>query len=182
MPMSELTKRMTVINTVGSVGYMLLAATWAFFAAIVVALIFDASSKLNPEISMRSVALSTPHEASITITVLSYVLAAAILVVTIAILVTLPYLIGKWGSRLVRWLMRLLHIDITLTQLFLVKGLLATLPLSALIIINVIFLPESVTFATMYIATVAVAVTAIGLFLVQLLLARRLGVSPDKTW
>ncbi len=180
--MNKLLGRIAMVNTVGAVGYMLLLAVWAFFAAIVTALVFDASSKLNPEVPLQSVSLPTPHEPSMIITAVGYVLAVAVLILTIAILVTLPYLIGKWGARLVRRLMAITHIDITLTQIFLVKGLLATIPLAVLIVINLVLTPESITFATMYVATVALAALSIGLFLVQLLLAQRLRIAVDETW
>ncbi len=180
--MNKLPKRIAMVNTIGAVGYMLLLAVWAFFAAIIIALVFDASSRLNPEVPVQSISLPAPTEPSMAVTVVGYVLAVAVLILTIAILVTLPYFIGKWGARFVRRLMAITHIDVTLTQVFLVKGLLATLPLSALIVINLVMMPDSITFAAMYVATVALAAFAIGLFLVQLLLARRLRIAVDKTW
>jgi hypothetical protein len=180
--MSRLTKHIAAINTVGSIGYMLLVATWAFFMAIIIGLVFEASNRLNADIPMQPAVAPPSAEPSMIVTVVGYVLAVVALLVTIAILATLPYLIGKWGSRMVRRLMVITRIDITLTQLFLVKALLATMPLTALIIINVVYMPESVTFAAMYVATVALAAFTIGLFFVQLLLARRLKVSVDETW
>lgn len=180
--MKKLFSAITTVNTFGAIGYMLLIAAWAFFAAVGVALLVDPSIRSLPSEVVQQSTVHTPTEPSPAVIVASYALTGLVIVVSVFIIITLPYFIGKWGSRMVRCLMGVLKMSITRDRLFLVKSVLATLPLVGLMIIHFTLHPESITFGAMYVATVGVSVLSIGSFLLQQLVARRLKTPAGHIW
>ena len=180
--MKKIFRAVTTVNVFGAIGYMLLVASWAFFLAIIIALLLDPSVRTLPTDIVQSQATPTPKGPSLAVIVASYAITALAVMVSLFVLVTLPYFVGKWCARMIRRLMTMLKIAITTGQLFLMKSMLATLPLIGLMIINFTLVPESVTFAAMYVATVGLSALSIGSFLVQLLIARRLKIPTDQVW
>jgi hypothetical protein len=179
--MKNIQKQVAVVNILGTVGYMLLVTVWAFFAAILLALLFDASAGMGqPEVTQPPE--SETSGTGPVMVAASYVITGLVILVSVGIVVTLPYFIGKWGSRLLRGLMKLCRIDVTRRQLFFVKGIVVTAPLVGLLLVNLVIMPENVTFAAMYVATVILAAVSLALFFVQLLLARRFNIPVDKVW
>lgn len=180
--MKSISRQVIIVNIFGASGYMLLCAAWAFFIAIAVALLIDPSIQALPTDITQNPTNQNTDNSSPALIVAGYVIAALMAAVSVVVIVTLPYLIGKWGSKILRSLMKVLRIPYSQRQLFLTKSVLAVVPLIGLLIINGVFAPETITFAAVYVATVVVATLAIIVFFLQLLLARSLGVSADKTW
>lgn len=181
--MKKIFRPTTVVNIFGAIGYVLLIVTWAFFVAIVIALIFDSSIRTNPTDIIQNSGSSLPAAKSSPVLVAAgYAITGLVIIVSIGVLVMAPYYIGKWGSRLLRRLMLALKVDITKRQLFLVKCMLATLPLVGFMSIHFMLAPDTMAFAAMYLATVALSVLSISLFSIQLFVARHLKVSIDQTW
>jgi len=180
--MNKVPKPVAAINVCGAIGYMLLLAVWVLFAAVVVSLLLETAAGGGP-IDLSKVPESTvAKEPGPTMVVASYVITAVMVLVCVGVVATLPYLIGKWGSRFTRVLMRLFRVDITRRQLFFVKCILTVLPLIGLLVVNFVIMPEGMTFAALYGATVALAMATIGLFFLQLWLARRFNVPVDRVW
>ena len=180
--MKKLSRADTIMNACGAIGYMLLLTTWALFAAILLALVFGASYQPGATEVTQTVSPSSASESSAVLVAASYILTVVLVLVSIGIVMTLPYFVGKWGSRILRWLMRMTRIDITRRQLFFVKSILASLPLLGLLIVNFTLMPEEITLAAMYVATVSIGAVSITIFLLQLLLARRLNVPVEEVW
>lgn len=162
---------------------MLLVTAWTFFAAIMIALMFDPSVRMIPtDIIQGSSVTTSGGTPSVAVVVAGYVITAVIILISIGVVITLPYFIGKWCSRLLRRVMLAMKVSITKRQLFLTKCIFATLPLLGFMLVHFLLTPNSMTFAAMYMATVALSAGSIVAFLVQLLLARRLKIPAGKTW
>lgn len=175
-------KPIMLINICGALGYMFLLAVWTLFAAALLGVAFDAIEVSSSKEVIEIVDTPQGEASSPPAIVVSYVFAAVLGLVSIGVVVTAPYLIGKWGSRLVRGLMRLAKVDRTHGQVFLVKGLLAALPLLGLLLIHFLRMPEAITFAALYVACVGLAIISLVCFLVQLFLARRFNIPVDEVW
>lgn len=173
---------MIVVNLFGAIGYMLLLATWAFLAALVVSLSLQ-NGTANSFIEVNG-GSTTPvvTQPSITIIVAGYAIGALMAVLTVIVLLTFPYFLAKWGGRLLRRGMGSFHIELTRRSLFLVKSVLATVPLVGMIVINGIIQPADPTFALIHLVSTGLTITSIGAFFVQLLFARKYNVSVDKAW
>jgi len=171
----------STVNILGAAGYVLLLASWVFFVTVTLVLALDPTMNSYPTGSVYSPPVSPSAPSPLTV-VAGYLIAAVMAVLTIVILVALPYLVGKWGSRVLRRLMLIFNIPISRRQMFLMKSIIATLPLVGFMVINFMLVPQSFTFAAMYITTVALSVLSIGLFLVQLFVARRLKIPVERIW
>lgn len=171
------------INICGALGYMFLLAVWALFVATVLGLLFDAIEAAPSTVIIPN-AEDQPSGAapSSAVLVAGYVLAVVLGLISLGVAVTAPYFVGKWGSRFVRWLMKVAKIDVTRSQLFLVKGMLAALPLMGLLMIHFLMAPGSITFAALYASSVGLSAVSLVCFLVQLLLVRRFNIPVDKVW
>jgi hypothetical protein len=172
----------SVVNVFGAIGYMLLVATWVFFVAIVIALALDPSIRTFPTDITQHPNLPSPEKPSLAVIVAGYAITGLMIAISAFIVVTLPYLVGKWGARMIRQLMVALKIPITKSQLFFTKSIVAVLPLVGLMIINFTLAPDTVTFAAMYISTVVLSALSVTAFLIQLVIARRLNIPADQTW
>ena len=180
--MKKIFRAITTVNVFGAIGYMLLVASWAFFVAIVIALLLDPSVRTLPTDTMQSQAVPASGEPAPAVIVASYAITVLVIIVSVFVLVTLPYFVGKWCARMIRRLLSILKVPITKGQLFLTKSILATLPLIGLMIINLTMAPESITFAAMYVSTVFLSAMSIAAFLIQLMITRRLKIPTDQMW
>ncbi len=176
-------RKIVVANVFGAIGYMLLVAAWAFSLAVILAILFETTGVGQPSMPLEPTKETvTAGSPSPVVMVASYAITGLVVLVSLGILVTLPYFVGKWGARIVKGFMKLTRIDMTRKQLLLVKGCLAALPLLVLMVLQLALTPEGIVFAAMFGATVAASLLAIVAFLMQALLARRQKLSIDEVW
>ncbi len=183
MTMKRILQPEVMVNLIGAVGYMVLVAAWTLFLAVLLSFWFDSySAGQSGGILHPSPAKSVANPPSTAVWVAGYIITGLVVIVTVAIVAMLPYFIGRWGSRLVKALMKLCRIDMTRRQLLLVRGILATIPVMGLMFIYLFFRPDDITFAAMYGGTVALSALTIGLFLLQTFLARRFKIDISRLW
>lgn len=181
--MKNILRREVVVNAFGAVGYTLLVAAWTFFLAVLLSSLFEAYASQGQSSGVLSPSPKpNPTSAGPVVVVAGYIITGLIAAVSLAIVATLPYFIGRWGSRILKAFMKLCRIDMTKRQLFFVKAILAILPLVGLMIMQFILRPEDITFAAMYGGAVILSVLAITSSLTQTLLARRFKLAFDRLW
>jgi len=176
--MKKLSPRVIGVNIVGTIGYMSSLLAWVLLATIGLALFLNGMTVVPMQPSEIT---STQPEANGLATGAAYVVTGVMIVVTIAVLVLLPYFIGKLSSVSLRWLLKILRIPPTKRRLFLAKSIVTTLPLVGFFVINLLISP-SMTFSIIYIVTVVAAAFALGCFLLQLIIARALHVPERSVW
>lgn len=170
------------VNGVGAIGYMLLVTVWVLFVAVIFGLMIDPSSAGAPlEVEKMPSGMST-GELSGGVLVAGYAITVLIGVICVALLITLPYFIGKIGGRVLRWSLRQFKISISRRTLLFVKSIVLLAPLVGFIGIQVFVSPDSTTFAAMFVMSLAVVTLGLVAFLVQLLLARHFTLPLDKQW
>jgi hypothetical protein len=174
--------RIVGVNVLGTIGYMFLLTAWVLLMAVIVALLMQRSIIVLPEVIIDT----PPQPASMPISGLTVgfasVVTAIVVLVSMVILVVFPYLVGRWSSRVLRRLSILARISPTKRHMFLIKGLVASIPLLGFLIIALVARDVTLTFAIIYSATVAASVIAILFFFVQLLIARALRLVVETIW
>jgi hypothetical protein len=176
--MKKLSPRVIAVNSIGTLGYMSSLLVWVLLATIVLALFLNGLAVVPTQ---PGEIISTQPESNSLATGVAYVVTGIMIVVTIAVLVFLPYFIGKLSSASLRWLLKVLHVIPTKQRLFLAKSIVTTVPLIGFFIINLLISP-SMTFSIIYIVTVVAAAFALGCFLLQLIIARALHVPERSVW
>jgi hypothetical protein len=176
--MKKLSPRVIGVNIIGTIGYMSSLLAWVLLATIALALFLNGLTVLPAQ---PSEIVSTQPESNSLVTGMAYVVTGVMIVVTIAVLVLLPYFIGKLSSVSLRWLLKVLHITPTKRRLFLAKSIVTTVPLIGFFVVNLLIGP-SMIFSIIYIVTVVAAAFALGCFLLQLIIARALHVPERSVW
>jgi hypothetical protein len=169
------------VNVLGVFGYMLVLTAWVLLVAVIVALLMQRNIVVLPEVITDTPPAASSPISGLTVGFASVVTAIMVLA-TLVVLIVFPYLVGKWSSRTLRRLSLLVKISPTKRHMFLVKGLVATIPLLGFLIIALVARDVTLTFAIVYSATVIASVVAIMFFFVQLLLARAFRLSDENVW
>lgn len=172
-----------LVNTCGAVGYLLLALTWVFFASAIVWLGMQSSLLTSPvDLNPSQTPVISQASPSFAAQLTAYTVTVAMVLTTIGLLLTLPYLVGKWGAHIVRQLMRIVRVPLTRRNLFLTKGMLAVTPLAGFILINLVSEPLDMTLPILHITAIVVGVVSIGCFWLQLATARALSLPMKDVW
>lgn len=177
--MKKLQPRIIGVNILGALGYILVLLAWVLLATVVVPLVFEESAIVPvqpPEVSTAQPMFSQLA------TGVSYVITAIMVVVTFGLLVVFHYLIGKWSSVALRWMLKVLRIVPTKRHLFLAKAIVTVLPLIGFFIVTLILAVPTIVISTLYITSVIAAVLALGCFLLQLIIARALKLPERLVW
>lgn len=180
--MKKLTKKLLAVNTFGTLGYMLTLLSWLLFLGVIV-LLWGQNAMIG--VSPQPIEYNEgtgPAEPSSLLTGVGFSVTAIIIVISMIVVVVLPYFIGKIGSKGTRRLMKLLKITESKRHLFFTKCSLATLPLLGFFIIATVFSPADITIPAVHVATIVSSLLAMGCFLIQLVLSRRLHSSYDTLW
>lgn len=178
--MKKLAIKTGLVNTIGTLGYLILMLGWLLLAVVIMILLVASSVIVIPPDTSQVIVSSAP--AATPIVIGSYILTAIMVIVTIGVIVTLPYFIGKWSSRQLRRFMQAIRLVETRRTLFLTKCVVAVVPLFGFLLIQLFLDPGTMTFGTLHIATIVTAVLAIACFGFQLVLARRLRLSSSAMW
>lgn len=179
--MKRFEKQAVLINGFGAFGYFILLLTWALFAAVVIMGLLNASVLQVPALDSVQVDAGRP-EPSGALAASAYVVTGVMAIVSLAVVIVLPYLVGHWGSRLTRLLLRAAKSPLGHRSLFSTK-LLLLLAASLGMFISGFFLPpeNSEVYAVQLFGSVC-AVVAIVLFMTQHILAKRLKIAIEKVW
>jgi hypothetical protein len=175
-------KALLLVNTFGAVGYLAMALAWLLFACVVLFLFMQSSVVTVPISSSAQEVVSSGGGDSLTLRIVAYAITVIMAAVTLFILFLLPYLIGKWGSRMMRHIMKWCRVEATRRNLFLTKGLVLIVPLIGFIILNFIYVPADMTIPTAHISTVFLALLSLACFLLQLVSARSLHIDIKHMW
>jgi len=173
-----LSPRVIGVNIVGTIGYMSSLLAWILLATVMLALFLNGMTVVPVQPS--DVTPVQPVFNGLT-TGVAYIVTGIMIIVTIAVLVLLPYFIGKLSSVSLKWLLGILRVSPTKRGLFLAKSIVTTVPLVGFFVINLLISP-SMTFSIIYIVTVVAAAFALGCFLLQLIIARALHVPERSVW
>lgn len=177
--MKKLQPRVIGVNILGALGYMLVLLAWVLLAAVIAALVLERSTPVPlqpPEASTVQPAFSQLA------TGVSYIITAIMVVVTVGLVVLFPYLIGKWSSVVLRWILKTLRIAPTKRHLFLAKAIVTVLPLIGFFVVTLTLTTPTIVFSVLYISSVVAAVLALGCFLLQLIIARALKLPERLIW
>lgn len=172
--------RVIGVNSAGAAGYVLALGVWVLLASVIVMLTLGGAASPEPATLGETPAETTSF--SELATGVSYVVAAIMTVVSITVLVLLPYWVGKIGSGFLYWIVKRLKIAPTNQHILMAKGIAIALPLVGLWIVTVVAGELPIALAMTYIAAVAMATAALLLFLLQLMLGRLLRVPSDTVW
>lgn len=178
--MKKLVTKVGLINSVGTVGYLIGVLGWLLLASIVVMLLVASNIIVTPQDT--TVITDTSTQPATPLVVGSYLLTGIMVIVTIGVLVTLPYLIGKWSSRLMRRILKIVRIAESRNSLFLTKCIAVSLPMIGFLGIQLWLDPGTIVFGALHAFTVVTAILAIVCFVIQLLFARRFKLSGSSIW
>lgn len=181
--MRKISKRVLVTNAFGTIGYGLTIFSWLLFIGVLFLLLWQDSSFYTPvnQVVSGSQEASDPTMSTLAAGV-GYAIAAVMAVISLGIIVVLPYFVGKLSSKGLKMAMKHLKVEASKRHLFLMKCCVAALPLLGFFVVSLLYGEVDLTIALVHIATVATGVLAMVLFLVQLLLARHLKVSFAQLW
>jgi hypothetical protein len=175
-------KAVVLVNSLGAAGYLFLALAWVMFAMAALWLIVQSSITTLP-VDMATQPSSSVATTNNTATqIVTYSIGLVVVVVMVAFIISLPYLIGKWGSRVVRKLLRYFSITPGLRHVFLAKSLLAMVPLIGFVVIALRGEPADIALPLLHIISIVMSVAALGCFLLQLWAARVLSLPAKDVW
>jgi hypothetical protein len=177
--MKKLQPRVVGVNALGAIGYMLMWLVWVLLIAVIVTLLMERSVV----VPTQPVETTEPQPIFAELTTgVAYLAAAVVVAFTIAVLVLLPYLVGKWSSIGLRGVLNLLRIVPTRRAMFLTKSIVTVFPLIGFFIVMLLLSAPTMLFALLYMLAVVAAIIALGLFFLQLIIARTLHVSERSVW
>lgn len=171
-----------LVNIFGAIGYVALVVVWVFALVVVATLLVGPTLLVDSGAVDPGQTAAPTGDTSLTLAVALYTLTAVAIVISIAAFFALPYLIGKWMSRFLRWTLKVIKVPASLQAVFFTKGLLISFPLMVLMAVYYMNAPIDLTLAAMFVATVVLAGSGLSSFLIQWVLARRLSVDSKKVW
>jgi len=179
--MKRFEKRVIFINIFGAAGYLVLLLTWTLFASVVLMGLMDASVLHMPVVESTQSEGSRPEPSGV-LTVSAYVITGLAVLVSAAVVILLPYLVGRWGSKFVRICARLAKTPLGHRSMLSIK-LLLLLAASMGMFIAGFFLPPENTevFAVQLFGSVCAVVT-VAFFSIQHLIAKRMKLKIEKVW
>lgn len=176
-------KALLLVNTLGAVGYLMMVLAWTLFVAAILLLLMQSSvATLPAEITTSGAQPQTSADSMMLTQILAYGITAVMVVVMIAILVLIPYMAGKWGAHVMRYLLKWCRVPLTRRHLFLAKGLAVMVPLIGFIGINIGYQPVDMTIPAVHITTIFVSLFSLAAFLLQLIVARSRNVDVKDMW
>lgn len=178
--MKKLPLSVIATNVFGSVGYLLLLFNWVLLLSFIMLAIITIQTPSPQETSsilfMRH--LQTPEF----VVGIGYLVAIIGAIITIGVFVALPYLIGMWSSRVVRYILRMVKVPLTARTLFFAKCCVGIVPLFVFLLYQVTMQPEMMFFAVLYVTTLIVTIIALLCFVAQLFLGRYLRIPLKRVW
>lgn len=180
--MKKTFNKTSLVNIFGAMGYVALVVVWVFALAVIATLLAGLSLVTDSTSVDAHRAVPSIGHSSLVLVVATYAITALVSAIAVAMLVALPYLIGKWMSRFLYWVLKITKLPISLQVVFFTKGLLMVLPLIALMVAYYLNAPIDMTLAAMFVATVALAVGGLIAFLIQWWLAVRRNLDTKKIW
>lgn len=183
--MKKINKPRLLVKIFGAFGYLTLVTAFVLLFAVAVAILIhsgvikpaDATSSVNQH--TNSAAANHP---SAVVAIFGYVIAVVMSILSLAVVVTLPYFVGKVGAKVMRSFMKLFRVAVSRRSLLLTQIIVVTLPTLSFSIIQLVVHPNSVTFSVMHLLTAFLAIVSIGSFIVQVALARRFRLPVTAMW
>lgn len=182
MLMKNVPKRIIAVNALGAGGYLLTLASWTLFLYVVTLLFADSSVITVPTEVPHATESAVSSDVSGVMRIAGYAMAVVATLVTIGILATLPYFLGKYLSRAMRRALLAIRVTPTLRSMFVVKILALMVPAVGFFVMNLALAPVSMTFAAVSIAAFFATVVAIAFFLLQVFAARYFRVGDKAIW
>lgn len=182
--MRKISKRVLVTNAFGTFGYGLVIFSWLLFIGVLFLLLWQDSSFYTPVNEVVPGSEVTPGSGNMAglATGIGYMVAAIMALISLGIIIVLPYFVGKISSKWLKLAMKHLKVEPSKRHLFLMKCCVAAMPLLGFFVVSLLYGEITMTVALVHIATIITGVLAMVLFLVQLLLARRFKVSFTQLW
>lgn len=170
------------INAVGAVGYLLLAYGTAISLSCVALAVVQLSGTAAPVASEPTPASGTSLPLGDFGSVVGAVVTAVMVVVTVLVLFFLPYIVGRYGSRVVHTLVGWLRINKTSKDLLLFKLLLSALLLAVLVVVSYTGVLEPTLQSALLLVQGGVTLLTMLLFITQHALARRHKRVFERIW
>lgn len=160
-----------LINVVGGAGYLIALFGYIIFASLLTMAVIPELSTSQLVSPSQSGYGGPPmaNDPSLFSTAIAYIIAILGLIITLCILVILPYWIGKAGSRLVMRLQKLLRVKPSLLSAYIAKTGLSLLPFIA-VTIAVMLVDVGYAFELL-VATAISSFVAVVIFSIQSIMA-----------
>lgn len=176
-------KALLLVNALGALGYFTMILAWTLFVAVLL-LIFTQSSviSLPSDMPLTSTTSSAVTNDAVFLRIIAYLITAIMAVLTLGMLLLLPYFLGKWGAKVMRRLLVWSRVVETRRHLFFTKCLVIITPLVGFIVINLFYKSMDITIPAVHAAVIFLSLVSLGCFLLQLGSARSLNVNVRDMW
>lgn len=184
MPARYKPSKLWYVNAIGAVGYLFLAyaTTIALCYMIIAVMELTVTGGMPSSPSPIINEPSSQSDPSLAVSIVGYLITALVVAVSLVILIALPYIVGRYLSRLTHGFHRLLRINPTNRDFLLLKSLVGILMLVVLLVINLFEIVNPILQSALLVTQLIVVVVTIGLFVVQHLLARRSKLRFEQIW
>ena len=179
--MKRFEKRTILVNGFGALGYFILLLSWTLFAAIVIMGLLNASVLSVPVLESTQIDTGRPDPSG-TLTVSAYIITGLAILATVAVVVVMPYLVGRWGSKLIRLILRAVKSPSTHRTVFSVKLVLLFIASIGMFAASFFLPPENAEVYAVQLVGSVCTILAIILFGAQHWLARRTKLAIEKVW
>ena len=170
-------------NIFGAAGYACMSLAWVLFVSVVFAVLVDASVIVIPPAPLQAEpAPLLPEEFSAVVIAVGYGVTIIAVLATLAVVILLPYLIGKWGSVVLRRLLSHAKISVTARHLFLLKLGLVLVPTVGMFVMSSLMPFVGGVFHAVLLVGSLFTMLAIVFFVLQLFCARYLRVAAGNVW
>lgn len=181
--MKRLPRRVIVTNIFGAAGYACMSLAWVLFVSVIFAVLLDASVIIIPPVLPQAAPDPLlPEEFSAVAIAVGYGVTIIAILATLAVVILLPYLIGKWGSVVLRRLLSYGKIPITTRHLFLLKLGLVLVPTAGMFVMSSLMPFVGGVFYAILLVGSVFTMLAIVFFVLQLFCARYLQVTTKNVW
>jgi hypothetical protein len=176
-------KALLFVNILGALGYFTMVLAWALFIAALLLLLAQSSVISLPSgMPSESTASLSVTDDAVFLRIIGYLITIIMAVLTLGIVLLLPYFLGSWGAKTMRRLLAWFRVVETRRHLFFVKCFVIIAPLIGFIIINLFHEPIDMTIPAAHVATIVLSLVSLGSFLLQLGSARSLNIGVRDMW
>ena len=179
--MRRIEKRVVAINVLGALGYTAQLLAWTFFVSIVLMILIDSSLIQVPLNELDAMPVGEKGSPG-TLSAVAYVVTGLVALVSVVIVICLPFLIGLWGSKFTRLLLRVTKLPIGHRELLVCKLIVLLLASLGMYIAGFVLPSEYSDVYAVLIGGAIAAVVTVLLFTLQHYCAKRLKITAEKTW
>lgn len=172
-------KRIAIVNAFGALGYMCLLIAWVMVASIIFLMMVDSNLIVTTLPMENQVAAPLPQ--SMVLSIAEWLLTGLMVILTLAILIFLPYFVGKGGSRLLRKALSIFHITHTRTHILLAKAFASAVPPVCFATLT-FFGMQGAAVVPLYVAVFLSSCISLLFFAIQHSLATHFKIPVAKNW